>query len=204
MKFLTFQRQMKKEVFSTAEAQVVAHLDDPALTNLQLHQWEKQGLLIRLKRGVYYFSDRQPPALENIVRALYIPSYFSLEYVLSHYGILPEAAFAYTLVTTKTTRKWQTPLGLFSFRKIKKGAFSGYDPRNLMAEKEKALVDYFYLNRFRLLPENPFWESSRLEVIATDIRFKKVFQYARLFRSKKLEELLRSFEAYAKSEKMAS
>lgn len=203
MKFLAFQRQMKKEVFSTAEAQVVAHLDDPALTNLQLHQWEKQGLLIRLKRGVYYFSDRRP-SIENIVRALYIPSYFSLEYVLSHYGILPEAAFTYTLVTTKTTRKWQTPLGLFSFRKIKKEAFSGYDPQSLMAEKEKALVDYFYLNHLRLLPENAFWESSRLEAIATNIRFKKVFQYARLFHSKKLEELLRSFEAYAKSEKMAS
>lgn len=198
MKFLTFQRQMKKEVFSTAEAQVVAHVDDPALTNLQLHQWEKQGLLTRLKRGAYFFSDRQP-ALEDIVRALYMPSYFSLEYVLSHYGVLPEAAFTHTLVTTKTTRKWQTPLGLFSFRKIKTEAFSGYDPQNLMAEKEKALVDYFYLNRFRLLPENAFWESSRLEAIATDIHFKKVFQYARLFHSKKLEELLRSFETYAKS-----
>ena len=203
MKFLIFQRQMKKEVFSTAEAQVVAHREDPALINLQLHQWEKQGLLTRLKRGAYYFSDRRP-SIENIVRALYMPSYFSLEYVLSRYGILPEAAFSYTLVTTKTTRKWQTPLGLFSFRKIKKEAFSGYDPQSLMAEKEKGLVDYFYLNRFRLLSDNAFWESSRMEAIATDIRFKKVFQYARLFRSKKLEELLRSFESYAKSEKMAS
>lgn len=198
MKFLTFQRKMKKEVFTVAEAQLVTYPDDPALTNLQLHQWKEQGLLIRLKRGVYIFSDHRP-SLENIVRALYMPSYFSLEYVLSRYGILPEAAFVHTLVTTKTTRKWQTPLGLFSFRKIKKEAFSGYDPQNLMAEKEKALVDYFYLNRFRLLPENAFWESSRLEGIATGIHFKKVFQYARLFRSKKLVELLGSFEAYAKS-----
>lgn len=198
MKFRDFSQKMGKGVFTAAEAQVVAFREDRRLTNLQLHQWEKKGLLIRLKRGVYIFSGAAPDPAEA-APALYAPCYFSLEYVLSSLGILPEAAFVYTCVTTKTTRQWDTPLGTFSFRTLKKAAFTGYNPKTLMAEKEKALVDYFYLNRFRLRPDDSFWESSRLEAATTDINFRKVFHFAKLFRSLRLTRLLRSFENYAKS-----
>lgn len=198
MKFQDFRNKMKKMVFAAAEAQVVAFREDRRLTNLQLHQWEKRALLIRLKRGVYCFAGTTP-AIAEVAGALYAPCYFSLEYVLSQEGILPEAAFVYTCVTPKTTRQWNTPLGNFSFRTIKSAAFTGYDPKTLLAEKEKALVDYFYLNRFRLRAENSFWESSRLEAAATGISFRKVFHFAKLFRSERLLQLLRSFEKYAKS-----
>lgn len=198
MNFYDFRKKMGKSLFSTAEAQVVAFREDAGLTNLQLHQWVKKKRLIRLKRGLYYFADSAPDMVE-VVRGLYAPSYFSLEYVLSGFGVLPEAAFVYTCVTTKTTRRWDTPLGTFSFRSLKREAFTGYDPKTLMAEKEKALVDYFYLNRFRLKPSDGFWESSRLEAIATGVHFSRVFHFAKLFRSEKLVTLLRSFEKYAKS-----
>lgn len=198
MKFQAFHKKMRKAVFSTAEAHIVAFRDDLRLTNLQLHHWGKKGLLVRLKRGLYAFADTTPSSAE-VASALYAPCYFSLEYVLSNFGILPEAAFTYTCVTTKTTRQWDTPLGTFSFRTLKKEAFTGYDPKTLMAEKEKALVDYFYLNRFRFQPADPFWESSRLEAGATGIHFRKVFHFAKLFRSERLLQLLRSFENYAKS-----
>lgn len=198
MRFQDFRNKMKKTVFAVAEAQVVAFREDGRLTNLQLHQWEKKRLLIRLKRGIYCFSGTTPE-IAIVAAALYSPCYFSLEYVLSSFGILPEAAFTYTCVTTKTTQQWETPLGTFSFRTIKKEAFTGFDPKTLMAEKEKALVDYFYLNRFRLHPNNIFWESSRLEASATGIHFRRVFHFAKLFQSERLLELLRSFEKYAKS-----
>lgn len=198
MKSQDFYKKMRKAIFSTAEAQVVAFREDRRLTNLQLHQWEKKGLLIRLKRGAYCFAGTTPD-VAAIASALYTPCYFSLEYVLSQEGILPEAAFTYTCVTTKTTRQWDTPFGTFSFRTLKKVAFTGFDSKTLMAEKEKALVDYFYLNRFRLQPSDSFWESSRLEAVAAGIRFRKVFQFAKLFRSERLLQLLRSFEKYAKS-----
>lgn len=198
MKFQDFSKKMRKAVFSTAEAQLVAFRDEGRLTNLQLHQWEKKGLLVRLKRGLYTFVETTPSSAE-VASALYSPCYFSLEYVLSSFGILPEAAFAYTCVTTKTTRQWDTPLGTFSFRTLKKEAFTDYDPKTLMAEKEKGLVDYFYLNRFRFQPIPSFWESSRLEAATTGIHFRKVFHFAKLFQSERLLQLLRSFENYAKS-----
>ena len=166
--------------------------------NLQLHQWKKAGDIISLKRGVYAFADTKPSAM-GIAEALYFPCYFSLDYVLNCYGIMPEVVFAYTLVTPKTTRLFKTPFGVFSFRTIKREAFTGFNSNTLMADKEKALVDYFYLNSVHLQPENSFWEASRLEAQISGVDFKEVYRYAQLFKSDRLIYLLKHFEDYAKS-----
>lgn len=197
MKFKDFRKQMKKAVFSTAEAQVVAFRESRELMNLQLHQWKKAGDIVALKRGVYAFADARPNSAE-VAKALYFPCYFSLEYALNFYGMMPEAVFTYTLVTPKATRSFANPMGRFSFRSIQQKAFTGFDPVTLMAEPEKALVDYFYLNSAHLQPEPQFWQDLRLE--AGPIDFKKLFFYAELFQSSKLIHLLKSFKNYAKSQ----
>jgi len=198
MKLKDFKKKMVKKVFTATEAHILGFTESPAIINLQLHQWKKSGDLIGLKRGLYMFSDYRPQKAA-IAKELYSPCYFSLEYVLSLYGIIPEAVFAYTLVTPKTTRHFKTSEGVFSYRKIKREAFVGFDQETLMAEKEKALVDYFYMNSAKLQPNDVFWEESRLEAKATEINFKRVFMYAKLFSSKKLNILLTSFYNYAKS-----
>lgn len=198
MKLKDFKKKMIKKIFSAAEAHILGFAESSSMTNLQLHQWKKNSDLISLKRGLYMFSDHRPQKAE-IAKALYSPCYFSLEYALSFYGIIPEAVFTYTLVTPKTTRYFKTPEGVFSYRKIKRETFIGFDSETLMAEKEKALVDYFYMNSAKLEPVDAFWEESRLEASATGINFKKVFMYAKLFQSKKLNILLNSFYNYAKS-----
>lgn len=203
MKLKDFKKAVRKNVFSTAEAQLVAFKENPKQINLQLHQWEEKGELIRLKRGVYMFPEekRKAEAPCVIARALCQPCYFSLEYVLSLHGILPEAVFTYTLVTPNTTKRFETPVGDFAYQKIKREAFTGFDPETLMADKEKALTDYFYLHTSTLKPNDDFWKESRLEAISTEIDFDKVFEYARLFGSKKLNFLLHSFQTYAKTHK---
>lgn len=198
MKLKVFKKEVRKNVFSTAEAQLVAFKENPKQINLQLHQWGGKGELIRLKKGVYMFPTEKPDVTQ-IARALCQPCYFSLEYVLSLHGILPEAVFTYTLVTPNTTKRFETPVGDFVYQKIKREAFTGFDPETLMADKEKALTDYFYLHTSTLKPNNDFWNESRLEAISTQIDFDKVFKYARLFDSKKLNFLLHSFQKYAKT-----
>lgn len=198
MKFKDFRKKMEKSIFKTTEAHVVNFSSNSKLTNLQLHQWKKNGDVIQLKRGLYMFSDAKP-AIAEMAKSLYSPCYFSLEYILNTYGIIPEAVFTYTLVTTKATRMFKTPLGNFSFQKIKREAFTGFDDKTLMAEKEKALVDYFYLNSSRMKLEQNFWKESRLEAMEAGVNFKKVFHYAKLFHSKKIINLLENFENYAKS-----
>lgn len=196
MKFKDFRKKMEKGIFSTAEAHVVAFADNPKLINLQLHQWKVGGDLIQLKRGLFMFAHFQPRP-EQIAQSLCAPSYFSLEYVLSLNNIIPEAVFSYTLITTKKTRQFKTPAGHFIYHHLKKDAFTGFDPKTLLAEPEKALVDYFYLHSSRLKKGAVFWEESRLN--GTELNFKKVFRYARLFGSKKLITLLTDFQNYAKT-----
>jgi hypothetical protein len=196
MKLKDFKKKMKKGLFSTSEAHVVAFMDDPKLVNLQLHQWKKNGDIVHVKRGLYMFTDAKLNAME-IAKSLCEPCYFSLEYILSLNGIIPEMVFDYTLVTTKKTRRFQTDAGNFIYHRIKKEAFTGFDPLTLEAEPEKALVDYFYLNSATLKADPKFWEESRLN--DEELDFKKVFRYAKLFKSKKLITLLTDFQNYAKT-----
>ncbi len=198
MKLKEFKKKMKKNVFSVKEAHILCFDTTPNLVNLQLHQWKKSGDILSLKRGVYIFADTQPSSAE-IAKALYSPCYFSLEYVLNFYGIMPETVFQYTLLTPKATRRFDTPFGIFNYQSIKKAAFFGFDDNTLMAEKEKALVDYFYFNSANLEANDKFWKSLRLEVCATNISSKKALSYSKLFNSAKLNLLLTDFFKYAKS-----
>lgn len=198
MKLKEFRKKMQKNIFKTNEARIVCFQDHPDVVNLQLHQWKKSGDMVSLKRGVYMFSDAKPPASE-IAENLYSPSYFSAEYALNFYGIMPETVFEYTLVTPRATRRFSTPMGVFVYQKIKKEAFCGFHSETMMAEKEKALADYFYLHSADLEPNDSFWEHSRLEANATNIDFKKTLSYAKLFKSFRLISLLNSFYSYAQS-----
>ncbi len=198
MKLNDFRKKMEKPIFTTAEAHVVCFKNKSKVVNLQLHQWVKRGELVSLRRGLFMFPEESVKK-EEIARHLYSPCYFSLEYVLNFHGIMPEAVFEYTLVTPTGSRRFKTPVGTFVYHKIKREAFTGFAPETLMAEKEKALVDYFYLNSGSLKETPIFWEESRLEAIATELNFKKIQQYAKLYKSKKLERLIHSFINYAKS-----
>lgn len=202
MKFKDFRKIIQKSIFTTVEARLVCLKDNPKTLNLQLYQWVKALDLISVKRGLYMFADAKIDAAE-IAKNLYCPCYFSLEYALSKYGVIPEATFEYTLVTPKATRRFETPAGVFVYRTIKREAFCGFDSESLMADKEKALVDWFYLNTHKLEAKNSFWQESRLEAIATELNFKKIFRYAKLFKSNKLDSLLNSFYLYAKSQQIS-
>lgn len=192
MKLRDFKKRMKKKIFSTAEAHLLAFTENPKLINLQLHQWKEQGELISLKRGLYAFANADVDVVE-IAKNLYSPCYFSLEYILSLHGILPEAVFSYTLVTTKAGRRFETALGTFIYQKIKKEAFTGYDENDLKADKEKALADYFYLNKSRFKPGEEHWEESRLD--GSSLNFKKLIRYAKLFGSPGLMIVINNFIA---------
>jgi hypothetical protein len=75
-----------------------------------------------------------------------------LETALSHYNLIPEVAIAVTSVTTKVTRQFKNQHGLFIYRSVQPRAFCGYYIEQyhgynvLLAEPEKALVDYLYFN----------------------------------------------------------
>lgn len=148
----------------------------------------KSGLFLKLRNNYYLLKDSSP-SLYFIANKLYQPSYISLEKALSHYGIIPEVVYTITSITTKPTREFETPRGVFSYQRIKKAAFTGYSACRLggtivfMAEPEKALADYLYFVDLKKASLN-----DRLNL--KPINKKKLVQCAKLFERSSLLKVI--------------
>lgn len=134
----------------------------------QLHLWVKKGYLLKLRNGVYAFvKDRERIKGEEIAALLYQPSYLSLESALAWYGFIPEMVYARVSVTARTNRTFTNDFGTFIYRHLKAELFWGYIETKtdhghyLLAEPEKALLDYLYLNLSRIRSDADF-ENIRL------------------------------------------
>lgn len=155
------------------------------LANVKLSRYKKQGYLTSPKKGVYYFSDSPP---DNFVLAnhIYMPSYVSLETILSREGIIPESVYTITSITTKATREFIDNGIAYSYSRIKKEAYTGYYLENgaQIATPEKALVDYLY------------FVSQGRKILNDRITFlrinkKECLEYIRLFDNKRLDNLVK-------------
>jgi len=122
-----------------------------------------EGSLVRLRKGLYVFGERYrrtPLSRERLANLIYGPSYVSLDYALSHYGLIPERVENATSVTTGENRRFNTPLGDFTYRPLPpcryapgiRWAGEG-DAHYLMASPEKALVDKVWAD-MRFSPAN--------------------------------------------------
>ncbi len=138
-------------------------LQDQKLLDYQISLWVRKGNLLRLKNGMYAFArDKEKIKGEEIAAFLYEPSYLSMESALSRYGFIPEMVYAYVSVTAKINRKFTNDFGTFIYRHIKPELFWGYTETKteyghyLIAEPEKALLDYLYLNLSRIRNEDDF------------------------------------------------
>lgn len=161
----------------------------------QLTRWVKKGYLLKIKNGIYIFKrDYEKIRGEEIATALYQPSYLSLESALSAYGFIPEMVYAYVSVTGKINRTFDNKFGHFIYRHLKSELFWGYrevktdTARYLIAEPEKALLDYLYLNLSKINSESDFenlrFNEDRLRKILNREKFLK---YLQAFEIKKLK-----------------
>lgn len=155
-----------------------------------LYRYKKQGFILQIKRGLYVFPDVFPPDV-YIANKLYSPSYVSLEFALSYHGVIPETVYEITSVTAKATRRFETLGKFFSYRKIKKTAYTGYEIQKQqglsfnIANAEKAFVDANYLRLMnRQKPISRFNKEK--------IDSKKAIKYAVLFGSKKLTSIIKT------------
>ncbi len=191
---------------------LVAAKKDAQVIRNQLQRWQNKGLLVRLRRGVFLLNERDRkinPSRLYIANQLYSPSYISMEYALSYYGLIPERTNDLTSITTKKTFHITNPTGTFVYQHIKPNAFRGFrvlkDEAGLsffIAEPEKAVVDFLYLNlgKFNAADENVFEGSYRLQ--NTEIlNLKKIVLYAKLFNNDKLEGIANALCKFISKEK---
>lgn len=151
MKFIDLKNQFREfTVFSVSDIRKAeADFDGRRLT-----EWQKKGYIKKIIKNYYAFSDLEitEPMLFTIANTIYAPSYVSFEMGLSYYHLIPESVYGITSATTNKTAVFRTGAGDFIYRSLKPKAFFGYSPipyrqqRYLMADMEKALIDYFYLN----------------------------------------------------------
>jgi len=151
-------------------------------------RWKGKGWLSALKRGLYeltYPRDFNIPDM-YIANRLYSPSYVSLETALSNYSIIPEVSMAVASITTKPTRRFKNKHGLFIYHTAIPSAYSGYYIEKqagldiLIAEPEKALVDYLYFKTYR--GQKIDFAQERLDrSVILRLNRKKLNRYAKLY-----------------------
>lgn len=179
---------------------------------VQFSGWLKKGLVIRLKGGLYILNEADRkihPSRIFLANSLYSPSYVSTFYALGHYDLVPEKVVDITSVTTKKTAKFENPFGTFIYQKIKSSLFFAFTEARdendfpvFIAEPEKAVLDFFYLNLKELKNKNEdiFSLSYRFQNLEI-LKRNKLLSYARRFKNEALYELTRKFMAFIKEER---
>ncbi len=182
-------KEKKLYIFNANDIRALFGVSAVATASL-LHRYKKQGFILQIKRGLYVFPDALPPDI-YIANKLYSPSYISLEFALSYYGVIPETVYEITSVTTKATRRFETLGKIFSYRKIKRAAYTGYGTEKqrgisfYIADAEKAFVDVNYL---RLINKQKPISRFHKEKINPE----KALRYAKLFDNTKLTSIIKT------------
>ena len=121
---------------------------------VQLSLWAREGKVLRLKKGLYTLSDehrRRSLSSLELADPLYRPSYVSLEWALSRYGLIPEAVGTLTSVTPLKSATFRNGYGKFDYRHIDPDFFFGFarqvEPAtHFLATPEKAVLDFLHLS----------------------------------------------------------
>lgn len=116
----------------------------------------KNEELIRLKNGFYLIADKIAQGTEKVIpyeqvaNMLYGPSYVSMEWALSFYGMIPERVHTITSMTLGRNKEYYTPVGEFAYYSLSKEKYaigitqkksSDFVGSFLIASPEKALAD---------------------------------------------------------------
>lgn len=163
----------------------------------------KNDELIRLKNGVYLISEKiiqgntKIIPFEQIANFLYGPSYVSMEWALSFYGMIPERVHTVTSMTLGRNKEFHTPVGDFSYLTLPTKCYSvGVTQKKspdflgafLIASPEKALSDMVFktcknLDKDQLKEE--LIESKRIDpLIFRDLNKELLIEIAKYYRSK--------------------
>ncbi len=119
--------------------------------NAKILRMEREGELIRLKRGLFVVHPNisgKMLSLELIANHIYGPSYVSMHTALRYYGLIPERVVQTQSITIKHTRSFTNELGEFTYQQASTGYFAiglqtiqQADYSFVMASPEKALCD---------------------------------------------------------------
>ncbi|MFA6405039.1 MAG: hypothetical protein WCW03_03505 [Candidatus Paceibacterota bacterium] len=201
MQYLDLKTQLKNyPIFSIKDIEKV----DLLFHKQRLSEWQKKDYVKKICKGFYIFSDLQinEPTLFTIANRVYEPSYISLEMALSIYGLIPEAVYGVTSVTSQRTKNMKTPVGDFIYRHVQPELMFGYELREYsghhyqIAEIEKAVLDYLYFNS--KVSDDESFEGMRFNTseLKEKLNIEKFNKYLEAFHNKSLARRAKKFLTY--------
>src|ERR1700719_777009 len=128
-----------------------------------LRRYEAKGLVERVSTKIYINHFNQQFSPRDLVNVLRPRSYISLESALVERGIITQSPSILICVTPDYPQSFRSKSVSIVYRKVSSELYWGYEEKAtrynkyLIAEPEKALLDWIYLNRQEGLP-TPFDE----------------------------------------------
>ncbi len=198
MRFIDFKQHFEPfRVFSTLD---IAKWD-PDFDTRRLVEWQAKKYVVKIINRWYCFPDTisDEKLLFLIANRICAPSYVSFESALSFYGMIPEGVYTITAATSLKTKLFTTGAGTFSYRHLRPDLMFGYRLMEVqgqhvkIAEPEKVLLDYLYLNTTGANRED--FESLRINTVECQRQTEvgKLMKYLSLFKSKALEKRVMVF-----------
>jgi predicted transcriptional regulator of viral defense system len=130
---------------------------EPVIRN-SLRRYEQKGLVERFSSKLYINHLNQQFSPQDLVNIIRPKSYISLESALVEAGITNQSPSALTCVASAHSLAYRSKSANIIYRKISPELYWGYEEKStrynkyLIAEPEKALLDWIYLNRQEGLP----------------------------------------------------
>ncbi len=209
MKYLDFKNKFAAAPLISSSILTALGDNEQVLRN-QVSAWKKRGLVMELKRGLYLLNENDRKINLSrvfIANQLYSPSYVSMAYALMFYDLIPERVADLTSISTRKTKNFNNPLGVFAYHHLSALCFTGFVEEKdengysfFIATPEKAVVDFIYLNLARFDPQQPdiFELSFRFQNYG-ELKLFKLKKFAELFHSKKLIAVVNSFCEFIKA-----
>ncbi len=172
----------------------------------RLVEWQDKGYIKKIMRGYYVFADLEldENVLFEIANRVYSPSYISFEMALSYYQMIPESVYGLTSATGRKTMVFNTSIGDLIYHTIRPRLLFGYKlidyngRRFKVAEPEKALLDYFYINTSIRSDDDFAGMRIAKEQYLTQVAERRFVAYLNEFRNKSLAKRVKSFMEYMK------
>lgn len=201
---LFFIKKLGQQVFTSHEMTALSGKSASTVTQ-SLSRLEKQGLLMKVSRGVWAQSGPRQLTPFAVLACLFSRQrvYVSFTTALHLHGLIEQIPQVITLASTGHTGNIRTKVGVFAVHQIAPSFFAGFDWYKddgsfLIAEPEKALIDCLYLSsrkkkQFGHFPETHF---------PATFSFKKAAQWAgRIPEEKIARYVLKKLEDFKKPDK---
>ena len=147
----------ENSVLRTDELVQKYKLAESAVRNA-LRRYESKGLVERISTKVYINHFNQHFSSRDLVNTLRPRSYISLESALVDRGVITQNPSILTCVTPAYPQTFHSKSVIIVYRKISPDLYWGFEEKTtrynkyLIAEPEKALLDWIYLTRQEGLP----------------------------------------------------